>query len=84
MPACHHKLKLDHPAGVDIETNKSDTNKPREVNETKRKLMKPQIKRNLKPVAVTYLVDKVVMFQGTNDAMSITTEVFGQLKHINN
>ena len=24
------------------------------------------------------------MFQGTNNAMSVTPEVFGQLKHINN
>ena len=33
---------------------------------------------------LTYLVDKVVVFQGTNNAMTVTTEVFGQLKHINN
>ena len=33
---------------------------------------------------LTYLVDKVVVFQGTNNAMTVTTEVFGQLKDINN
>ena len=31
-----------------------------------------------------YLIDKVIVFQGTNNAMTVLTEVFGQLKHINN
>ena len=35
-------------------------------------------------MAATYLIDKVIMFQGTNNAMSVLTEVLGQLKHINN
>ena len=33
---------------------------------------------------LSHLVNKVIMFQGAHDAMAVTPEIFGQLKHINN